>query len=71
MEKAKKLKIINIFLLISFLIQAISGMSLFFGRITKIVNEIHENNGIALIILVVMHLLLNWNWIKVNFLKLE
>jgi hypothetical protein len=30
---------------------------------------LHEDGGIVLAVLVVLHLILNWNWIKANYFK--
>jgi hypothetical protein len=31
--------------------------------------EVHEHNGVLLIALAIIHIVLNWGWIKTNFLK--
>ena len=68
LRKITALKIVNVMLLVSFILQAGSGI--FHSKIPHEVYEwIHEWNGAFLIILVINHLVLNWSWMKTNFLK--
>ncbi|MCX5868333.1 MAG: hypothetical protein NT009_12820 [Proteobacteria bacterium] len=68
MKKLKALKIINLLLLIVFFIQASTGMGHNFidGEWFAV---IHRTGGILLLIFAVSHLILNWGWVKANFLK--
>lgn len=59
------LKIVNPLLGIAFVLQMASGYLMGQGSIFY---EIHENCAIALIVLALAHIVLNWNWIKANFL---
>ncbi|MFA6079028.1 MAG: DUF4405 domain-containing protein [Candidatus Omnitrophota bacterium] len=69
------LKIINPLLFISFLIQAVTGIALAFNLVGRIewlagpVVEIHEYNGLFMIIAIFAHLALNWGWVKTQFFK--
>lgn len=68
MSKNQWLKVINPVLLVSFLVQLSTVVAVLFGVYGKLVWKIHKNNGLVLLGLVVVHFLLNWSWIKANFL---
>ena len=71
-NKNKLLKIINSLLLISFIIQTLTIIVLFFNlKVPRLdlISEVHEKNGLLLIALAIIHVILNWNWIKANFFK--
>jgi hypothetical protein len=59
MNRIKLLKIVNILLALSFLLQI---STLFYKNF-----ELHETNGFILITLVFIHIILNFNWIKSTF----
>jgi len=65
-SKNMLLKIVNPLLGIAFLVQIVSGYLIGQGGIFY---EIHENCAMALIVLVLAHIVLNWNWIRANFLS--
>lgn len=72
MDKTGALKIVNPILACSFLVQVITSIIIFFD--IKIPNresvfEIHEYNGLLLIALAIIHITLNWGWIKANIFK--
>ncbi len=68
LKKPMALKGINALLFICFILQISSG--LFRSRLSLQVFEwAHERNGILLLILAVIHLILNWNWIKTSYFK--
>lgn len=71
MKKNKMLKIINPFLALFFLSQVTTGI--FHDLLTEYSHEafeiIHGFGGFILVILVIIHIILNWQWIKTNFLK--
>ncbi|MFA6320804.1 MAG: DUF4405 domain-containing protein [Candidatus Omnitrophota bacterium] len=72
MNKAIILRIVNIALFLSFITQAITAFIILFNINTpypQFILEVHEYNGIFLIIAIVTHITLNWGWIKVNFFK--
>ena len=68
MKRAEWLKATNIVLFIVAGIQGVSGISLFMHG-PEFLEEIHKFNGFLLLGLVVVHLVLNWGWVKSNFLK--
>ena len=75
MNKAASLKVTNLFLFISMLAQLFTGIILFFDLFTgkaklfEMIIRIHRYNGFILALLVVIHLILNWGWIKMQFFK--
>ncbi len=68
MKKNKALKIINPILLILLVNQAVTGL---FG--TQISHEmftiLHKGGGFVLVGLALVHLGLNFGWVKANFLR--
>ncbi|MDD2752657.1 MAG: DUF4405 domain-containing protein [Candidatus Omnitrophica bacterium] len=72
MNKARWLVWLNPFLLLSLLIQAFSGLILFFNLLPaqdELIAEVHEYNGFVFVLLALTHLTLNWSWVKANFFK--
>ncbi|MGC8737748.1 MAG: hypothetical protein ACP5UA_03765 [Candidatus Hydrogenedens sp.] len=70
MNKNLLLKIVNSILLLLFISQACSG--LFHHALShKMFEVIHEGGGIVLVIMSSIHLILNWNWIRNNFLRIK
>ena len=68
MKKAKLLKIINVTLFI--LILFIATTAILHEVIPyEIYVKIHAIPGFLFVILSLVHLYLNWNWVKVTFLK--
>ncbi|HUU19709.1 MAG TPA: hypothetical protein VMW72_21340 [Sedimentisphaerales bacterium] len=66
MKRNKALKILNPVLLVLLVSQALTG--LFNARLSPWVFEFfHKGGGILLIVLVVVHLILNFNWLKANY----
>lgn len=66
MNKNMFLKVLNPIMFISFLLQAFTAIVMVFFEEagTRSIHEIHEYNGMLLMVLVVMHLSLNWTWVK-------
>jgi len=64
----KLLKIVNPILAILFIGQAISGI---FHEVIpyEIFVKVHGSAGYLLAAAATVHIILNWSWIKVNFLK--
>ncbi len=66
MKKNMALKVLNPILGLLIISQAVTG----FSR-SKLSHEtfefLHEGGGILLIILVVTHFILNFNWVKANY----
>jgi hypothetical protein len=72
MNRVKALKVVNLLLFFVFLGIAISGLTamLFPGLIPYSTFRVaHPFTGAAFVLLVVAHLVLNFNWIKANYLK--
>lgn len=68
LRKITALKIINLLLVLSLGIQASSGLT--HGVLSRELFEwLHERNGILLVVLIVLHLGLNWSWVKTNYFK--
>lgn len=70
MNKNLLLKIVNPILLLLLISQACSG---FFRHSLshEMFEIIHEGGGIVLVVLSSIHLILNWGWIRANFLKIK
>lgn len=69
MNKIKLLKMLNPVLGISFLLQAISAVAIVLRKAPGWLYKLHAINGMTFIIIVLVHVTLNWGWIKANFLK--
>jgi len=66
MKRNIALKILNPVLLVLFVSQALTG--LFHAKVSPEAFELlHEGGGILLIVLIVGHLILNFNWIKASY----
>ena len=68
MQKNKALKIVNLILAFLFVGIAISGIFQDFIPYETF-RPFHHLTGYALVITVVAHIFLNFNWIKANYLK--
>ena len=72
MDKIKMLRPVNALLLLAAIVQVFTIVIIFF-RIkvpnSSLVFEIHEYNGLLMVLLIAVHITLNWGWIKANFLK--
>jgi hypothetical protein len=66
MNKNKLLKIVNPLLLLSLILQALTG---YFREGRHTLEEVHEANAVVFLLLALGHLYLNWAWVKSNFLK--
>lgn len=72
MNKLKWLRILNIFVVLAFLNVAISiGLYLYAPGLqgNETLGELHEIGGKIFFILIVLHVILNWNWIQTQYLK--
>ena len=68
MKRNSILKILNPILAILLLNQILTGI--LHDAIPKEVYEFfHEGGGISLTLAAVLHVILNWNWVKANFYK--
>ena len=67
MKKNTILKIINPILLILIINQIVTGsMGI---KLADKFEYLHEYTGFALLVLAIIHLLLNFNWVKANYFK--
>ncbi len=64
--KLQFMKILALLLFIGILIQAITGFLSFIYDLDNLHN-LHFYSGIALLVIVLFHLIVNWTWIKANF----
>ena len=70
MTRASVLKIVNPILGVLLLNQVATG--LLHGVLPYEAFEVlHEWSGILLVVVVIVHVILNWNWIKTNFFRKE
>ena len=72
MNKATMLRIVNAVLFFSFVLQAITSAIIFLRLKVphrQTIFEVHEYNGLLMILLAITHIILNWGWIKANFFK--
>ena len=69
MKKADLLKIVNIFLALDFLIIAGTALLRDFIIETGYYRQFHAYPGFILIVLVAIHLFLNWKWVKTTYFK--
>lgn len=72
MNKARLLKWVNPILFISAVIQIVTILVFLFNLFPAKKHfffELHEHNGIIFVILIFIHLYLNWAWVKVNFFR--
>ena len=66
MKRNTMLKILNPILLVLFISQAVTG--LFSEKVPpEAFNFFHRGGGTILIGLIVVHFILNFNWVKVNY----
>jgi cytochrome b561 len=70
MKKTSLLRTVNLLIAIAFAVLALSSAA---ARIAPDVSEtafeIHEYTGYVFVVLTILHITLNWTWIKANFFK--
>ena len=73
MNKQKVLKVLNIFLILTFII---TSLSLIFYKFipseiqgSEFLYKTHELAGIIFIIIGILHLILNFSWVKMMYLR--
>ena len=72
MNKAAHMRPVNLILAISFVMQAITSLIIFFHiKVPRRwgIFDIHVYNGLLMLCLALIHLWLNWGWIKANYFK--
>ena len=72
MNKVGVLRVVNTVLFLSFILQAITIVIILFRIKTpnmRLIFEVHEYNGILMVVMAVTHITLNRGWIKANFFK--
>ena len=81
MEKAKVKFIIDVLMVISFLLVGITGimklpqvirinpLNIFRHIDFRLMSNIHDISGVAIVILIIIHLTLNFTWLKNVFLN--
>ncbi len=68
MKRISILKILNLIIALLLVNQAVTGF--FHDSISDEVYEvIHAGGGILFVALALLHLILNWNWIKANYFR--
>jgi hypothetical protein len=69
--KSTFLRIVNPILFLLVLVQVITGLGQRYAGqdIFILFRRIHYPNGILLIIFFIVHLFLNWSWIKVSYFR--
>ena len=72
MNRLKLMAILVVILFISFLMQALTGLLLLsgtslFGVTLDIWRDLHVISAIILLVVIVLHIVVNWSWITTNF----
>ena len=68
MDKKTALKIVNVVLAVLILNQPFSAF-LYSVTHRQAFETMHVGGGIALLVLAAIHLMFNWNWVRINFLQ--
>ena len=68
MNKKTALKLVNVFGAVVVLNQPIS-ISLYSLTHRQAFDNLHVGGGIALLVFAAIHLMFNWNWVRINFLR--
>ena len=72
MSKGQLYKTVGVVLLFSLFVQALTAVIMFLHiRVphVQLVFKVHTYNGMFMFIVAGTHIVLNWGWIKANFLK--
>jgi cytochrome b subunit of formate dehydrogenase len=74
MVKISKLLVVNVCTFILFLIQAVTGGWIWFDiltgvRLPLVLLRLHPYNGVILTVFILIHIYLNWRWIKMQLLN--
>jgi ABC-type uncharacterized transport system involved in gliding motility auxiliary subunit len=68
MSKQITLKWLNLALFLLLVVQLLSGVAALFGLGASSL-ALHIYAGLAMVVIVLAHLWLNWGWVKLNFFK--
>ena len=68
MSKNKVLKVVNLVLLVLIINQMV-GAFLYWSISPTLFEWGHKQAGILLAVVIVIHLILNWSWVKTNYFK--
>lgn len=68
MNKQRLLKVINPLLAIVFISQAVTGLGHEHIR-HEVFEKVHSIGGLLLVLLVAIHLILNWSWVRNTLFK--
>lgn len=72
MNKQNALKVINVLLAIVAVVTGLGGVIKFFADDAipdSLFISIHPKFGVALVVLIIIHIYLNWSWIKTVMFK--
>lgn len=67
--KAKLLVVVNSLLVVAFVIQLVTVVLSLLGLGGSVSYMLHTNVGIAMLVLVIVHVILNFGWIKSKIFK--
>jgi hypothetical protein len=63
----KMLRVINPILFCTLLLQAITGLAMFFELVVPLVLAVHKYNALLFLLVIAAHVTFNWPWIRVNY----
>jgi cytochrome b subunit of formate dehydrogenase len=74
MVKLSKLLVVNVCIFVLFLIQAVTGGWIWIdilsgARPPLVLLRLHPYTGIVLTVFILLHIYLNWRWVKVQLLN--
>lgn len=72
MKPATRIRVLRASILVMailFISQATTGLGFLFHIENEISEDIHKFGGLTFVALVILHIILNWNWISTNYMK--
>jgi hypothetical protein len=69
MKRATLLKIINVCVAVAFVVVAGSAMAVSVFQAPAY--ALHQYSGYAFVLFAIIHIVLNWTWIRVNIFKIK
>lgn len=66
MNRAKRLKVVNILLFVFLVYQLVTGV-LFWLTDSETLEALHPVGGLILVVLACIHIALNWGWVRSAF----